>query len=63
LKLPQLYAERLEAGVLPCFSCRPASPSADDAVLRGYQGNTVLQRFKLTGKAALITGEHVQLMW
>jgi len=36
------------------FLCR--LPTTGDAVLRGYQCNTVLQRFKLTGKAALITG-------
>lgn len=41
----------------------PVSPSAGagDSVLRGYLGNTVMQRFKLTGKAALITGKYLSL--
>jgi hypothetical protein len=42
----------------PRAGCRAPSACADDAVASGYQGNTVLQRFKLTGKAALITGRH-----
>eukprot|EP00882_Tetradesmus_deserticola_P002628 GHRQ01002795.1.p1 GENE.GHRQ01002795.1~~GHRQ01002795.1.p1 ORF type:complete len:589 (+),score=311.88 GHRQ01002795.1:153-1919(+) len=35
-----------------------AAPGAaeSDAVLAGFRGNSLLQRFKLTGKAALITG-------
>eukprot|EP00878_Enallax_costatus_P015587 GHUV01016327.1.p1 GENE.GHUV01016327.1~~GHUV01016327.1.p1 ORF type:complete len:470 (+),score=128.07 GHUV01016327.1:350-1759(+) len=33
-----------------------SSNAASDSVLSGFKGNTVLQRFKLTGKTALITG-------
>lgn len=40
-----------------CAEHRPPAVSTDDPVVGGYLGNTVLQRFKLTGKAALITGE------
>ncbi|WIA30154.1 hypothetical protein OEZ86_000246 [Tetradesmus obliquus] len=34
----------------------PAAAPAADPVLCGFRGNSLLQRFKLTGKAALVTG-------
>jgi hypothetical protein len=37
------------------FAGRP--PASGDIVVGGLQRNTVLQRLKLTGKAALVTGE------
>eukprot|EP00879_Flechtneria_rotunda_P019807 GHRR01020820.1.p1 GENE.GHRR01020820.1~~GHRR01020820.1.p1 ORF type:complete len:456 (+),score=169.59 GHRR01020820.1:286-1653(+) len=52
--------KRVEVVVLPFRDgvslVRRRCPSQGDEVVRGFKANTVLQRLKLTGKAALITG-------
>ena len=40
--------------------CRRPEEVADDVVLQGFQGNDILQRFKLNGQVALITGGDIR---
>jgi hypothetical protein len=43
--------------LLVCVNRRPEElAAANDDVVRGCQGNDILQRFKLNGQVALITG-------
>lgn len=60
-KLPSCTSDSMPRFVYVCVPLNRTPPVASgavdgDVVVRGYLGNSVLQRFKLTGKAALITG-------
>lgn len=45
---------------MSCLVCR--NPASSDAAVTGLKGNSILQRFKLNNKVALITGDHCLLL-